>query len=144
MTHISAIVFVVVTICFGCSPAADDNQVAEETVAEETLGVAKRHGLDYVATLAKAKAGDPQAVRTLIDFSEHVDAASALGHGVELVDLAVVLTDERFAAVVRGEPEIRRQMVARLFDAGFDYHLQYSHGDFSKVLPATYAALNAR
>jgi hypothetical protein len=144
MTHISAIIFII-TICFGCSPAVDDNRAAAKTgVAEETLVVAKRHGLDYVATLAKAKAGDAQAVRTMIDFSDHVDAASSLGHGVELVDLAVALTDERFAGMVRDEPEIRRQTVARLFEAGFAYHLHYSHGDFSKLLPATYAALNAR
>ena len=138
MTHVSAIVFGVI-ICCGCSPAANDNQVAEETVV-----VAQRNGFDYVATLTKAKAGDAAAVRTLIDFSDHVDAAAALGHGVELVDLAVVLTDQRFAAVVRDEPELRRQRVARLFEAGFAYHRQYSDDDFAKVLPSTYAALNAR
>src|SRR5262245_33683859 len=135
MTRVCVIVFAII-LCGGCSPAADDEQVAEET-----LDVARRHGLDYAATLARAKAGDVQAARTLIGVSEHVDSASALGHGVELVDLAVVLTDERFAGMVRDEPDTRRQTVARLLDAGFDYHLQYSHGDFPKVLPATYAAL---
>src|SRR5688572_15582262 len=114
MTRVSAIVFAVIICGGGCSSAADDDQVAEETVY-----VAQRNGLDYVATLARAKAGDAQAVRTLIDFSDHVDAAAALGHGVELVDLAVVLTDQQFAAVVRDDPEIRRKRVARLFEAGF-------------------------
>ena len=138
MTHISAILLVMI-ICVGCSPETRDSHVAEETVA-----VAQQHGVDYVATLAKAKAGDVEAVRTLLDLSDHVDAAASLGHGVQLVDLAVALTDQRFANLVQDAPQTRRQELAQLFEAGCSYHSRYSDGDFPKVLPSTYAALNAR
>jgi hypothetical protein len=138
MAHISAILFVVI-ICVGCSRETGGDQVAEETVV-----VARRHGVDYVATLAKAKAGDVEAVRTLLDLSDHVDAAAALGHGVALVDLSVALTDQRFATLVQDASQARRQLLAELFEAGFDYHPKYRHADPLKVLPSTYAALNAR
>jgi len=138
MTRISAILLVMI-ICVGCSPETSDNHVAEETVA-----VAQRRGVDYLATLAKAKAGDVEAVRTLLDLSDHVDAAASLGHGVALVDLSVALTDQRFASLVRNAPRTRRQRLARLFEAGCTYHSRYGHGDFPKILPATYAAVNAR
>ena len=138
MTRISAILLVMI-ICVGCSPETSDNHVAEETVA-----VAQRRGVDYVATLAKAKAGDVEAVRTLLDLSDHVDAAASLGHGVALVDLSVALTDQRFASLVRDASYARRQRLAELFEAGFAYHPQYRDAYPLKVLPATYAALSAR
>ena len=138
MTHTSAILLVAI-ICVGCSPETADNPVAEETVA-----VAQRHGVGYVATLAKAKAGDVEAVGTLLDLSDHVDAAASLGHGVALVELSVALTDQRFASLVRDASQVRRQRLAELFEAGFAYHPQYLDADPLKVLPSTYAALNAR
>ena len=138
MTHISAILLVMV-MCLGCSRETSENHVAEETVV-----VAQQHGVDYVATLAKAKAGDVEAVRTLLDFSDHVDAAASLGHGVELVDLAIAMTDQRFARLVQDAPQTRRQQLAELLEAGCSYHARYSDGDLTKVLPTTHDALNAR
>ena len=137
MRHISAILLV--SICVGCSPKTSDNQVAEETVI-----AAQGHGVDYVATLAKANAGDVEAVGTLLDLSDHFDAAAFIGHGVALVDLAIALSDPRFAGLVQNASQARRQRLARSFEAGFSYHPQYRDADPLQVLPSTYSALNAR
>ena len=93
----------------------------DNRVAEETLGVAERVGFHYLEKLNAAESGDGQALAALFRFSQHVDAASALGHGVILIELAAHLGDERFAVCAAAESAEIRQLLRRLLEAGAAY-----------------------
>jgi len=91
------------------------------SVAEETLGEARDAGFDCSRVLAQAEQGDRQSIAELLRFSEHVDTASALGHGLVLIQLLNIVADRTFAEAARGESAAVRRRVADLLDAGIDY-----------------------
>jgi len=85
------------------------------------LGEARDAGFDCSRVLAQAEQGDRQSIAELLRFSEHVDTASALGHGLVLIQLLNIVADRTFAEAARGESAAVRRRVADLLDAGIDY-----------------------
>jgi hypothetical protein len=113
-----------------------------DSVADETVWQARAQGIDYPSLRRRAEAGDADAIRELARFSRRADAAGALGHGVELVDILQAVGDERFAAIVAAEDAETNTAVRRVLDAGFAYSRRTDvKRPMSEGFPLTSAAL---
>ena len=87
-----------------------------------TRWVAARRMTSYVATLQRAMDGDRKALAAMMRFTRKMGAASGLGHGVILVDLAALNGDSMFASIAGRLPPPERQRIREVLAAGFAYH----------------------
>jgi hypothetical protein len=92
-----------------------------DLVAEETLWTAKDRGFNYKASLRGALGGDPEDVKRLMDFSRHVDAAGALGHGVVLIEVCVGFGDVPSASLTANLSPEERFCLRNILAAGIAY-----------------------
>jgi hypothetical protein len=114
----------------------------DEAIADETLEQARACGIDYPTLLRCSRSGDADALGQLMRLSKHTDAAGALGHGVELVDILLAVGDDRFSAIVSAQDAETRAVTARVLEAGFAYtHRTDLKLPASAGYPLTHAAL---
>jgi hypothetical protein len=142
MTRLFCSILIPIVLCACCKNEPHASVMPQ--VAEETLQVADESSFDYLATLRRAMDGDEAAAHDLFLFADRVDAASALGHGVVLVDLATAVGDKQFAKWIRRESPDRCRQTLRLLEAGFDYHRKFDVSDFGRVLPITHEVSRSR
>ena len=106
---------------------------------EETAAVLRESGIDYGQLINSSLAGNEGSFQRLVALRHHTDAASALGFGVLLQQIALTVEDEVFAAWISDLNPQSRQDLHRFLEAGFDYgNNNYNLEDFAKVLPLTY------
>ena len=106
---------------------------------EETTAVLRESGIDYGQLINSSLAGSEGSFQRLVALRHYTDAASALGFGVLLQQIALTVEDEIFASWIRDLNRQSRQDLHRLLEAGFDYgNNNYNLEDFAKVLPLTY------
>ncbi|MEY2545995.1 MAG: hypothetical protein QOG48_1112 [Verrucomicrobiota bacterium] len=93
---------------------------------------AKQRGIDYPATVARARRGDVSALTILFRHTPHTDGSGADSHCVVLRQLLEVLGDQKFSSTLRQEPASLRSKVTEAldFDFGHPWH---------KHFPLTYA-----
>ena len=93
---------------------------------------AKQRGIDYPATVARARRGDSTALRVLFRHTPHTDGSSADSHCVVLRQLLEILGDRRFSDTLRRESALLRGKVTEALDFDFGHPWQ-------KEFPLTYA-----
>ncbi|MBK7940083.1 MAG: hypothetical protein IPJ82_24720 [Lewinellaceae bacterium] len=79
------------------TPVKDSVDIA---VSEGVLKLADWSKFDYLGNLAKAKTGDVEAVKALIDFHAVADGVDGINHGVTCLELIPVVGDEVFASAI--------------------------------------------
>ena len=93
---------------------------------------AKQRGIDYPATVARARRGDLAALAILFRHTPRTDGSGADSHCVVLRQLLEMLGDQEFSSALRREPASLRSKVTEALD--FDLgHL------WQKQFPLTYA-----
>ena len=93
---------------------------------------AKERGIDYPATVARARHGDVAALRIIFQHTPHTDGSGADSHCVVLRQLLEVLGDRKFSSALRTEPTSLRSKVTEALDFDFGHPWQ-------KQFPLTYA-----
>jgi len=93
---------------------------------------AKQRGVDYPATVARARHGDLAALAILFRNTSHTDGSGAESHCVVLRQLLEMLGDQKFSTALRPEPRSLRSKVTEALDFDFGYPWQ-------KQFPLTYA-----
>jgi hypothetical protein len=93
---------------------------------------AKQRGINYPATVARARHGDGSALTILFRHTPHTDGSGADSHCVVLRQLLEVLGDQKFSSTLRHEPASLRSKVTEALDFDFDHPWQ-------KHFPLTYA-----
>jgi len=111
-------VAIVLMLIVGCGSSPDEEKLV---VWDETLWVAKREGLNYIEHYKKALEGSESDIKKLMEFSEEVDAASALGHGVVLYKIKN--NDQELFESVHSKyvEEVWAEYIPRLLEAGEAY-----------------------
>ena len=131
------VILIAVGIAIGCSPPESEVFL----VSEDTLRQAETAHFPYLSTLASAKSGDRNALRKLLNFSGHLDAGGAIGHGMTLVHLASVIGDHDFSLELLKLPNQELIVVGRIFRAGLEYQQRdsksyHTSASFPKSLSA--------
>ena len=93
---------------------------------------AKQRGIDYPATVARARYGDVAALNILFRHTPYTDGSGAESHCVVLRQLLQVLGDQKFSSTLRHEPASLRRKVTAALDFNFGHPWQ-------KQFPLTYA-----
>jgi hypothetical protein len=93
---------------------------------------AKQRGIDYPATVARARGGDTAAMTILFRHTPPTDGSAADSHCVVLRQLLELLGDQKFSGVLRREPRDLRSKVTEAIDFDFGHPWQ-------KQFPLTYA-----
>ena len=93
---------------------------------------AKQRGIDYPATVARARRGDLAALAILFRHTPHTDGSAADSHCVVLRQLLERLGDQKFSGTLRHEPPSLRSKVTEALDFDFAHSWQ-------KQFPLTYA-----
>ena len=93
---------------------------------------AKQRGIDYPATVARARRGDLAALAILFRHTPHTDGSGADSHCVVLRQLLQILGDQKFSSALRPEPASLRSKVTEALNFDFGYPWQ-------KQFPLTYA-----
>ena len=93
---------------------------------------AKECGIDYPATVARARNGDLAALAILFRHTPHTDGSGADSHCVVLRQLLNMLGDRKFSSTLRQEPASLRIKVTEALDFDFGHPWQ-------KQFPLTYA-----
>jgi hypothetical protein len=93
---------------------------------------AKQRGIDYAATVARARDGDLAALAIVFRHTPHTDGSAADFHCVVLRQLLEMLGDLRFSSALRREPAALRSKVTGALD--FDFATPWQ-----KKFPLTYA-----
>jgi hypothetical protein len=93
---------------------------------------AKQRGIDYPATVARARRGDLAALAILFRHTPHTDGSGADSHCVVLRQLLQILGDQKFSSALRPEPALLRSKVTEALNFDFGYPWQ-------KQFPLTYA-----
>jgi hypothetical protein len=98
----------------------------------ELVESAKERGIDYPATVARARHGDVAALAILLRHTPHTDGSGADSHCVVLRQLLELLGDKKFSGTLRQEPASLRSKVTEALDFDFGHPWQ-------KQFPLTYA-----
>ena len=106
-------------------------------VAPETLHVAEQTKFPYVQYLERASTGDREAVLKLIEFTDQVDAAASLGHGLAFFEMARELGDANFSKIVDTLDKNKRRIVHRLFTVGSSYSPDRSEEGWEVEFPVS-------
>src|SRR5205823_1209310 len=93
---------------------------------------AKQRGIDYPATVTRARRGDTAALTVLFRHTPHTDGSGADSHCVVLRQLLEMLGDQKFSSTLRQEPSSLRSKVTEALDFDFGHPWQ-------KHFPLTYA-----
>lgn len=93
---------------------------------------AKQRGIDYPATVARARHADVAALVILFRHTPHTDGSGADSHCVVLRQLLEMLGDQKFSSPLRPEPASLRSKVTEALDFDFGHPWQ-------KQFPLTYA-----
>jgi hypothetical protein len=93
---------------------------------------AKQRGIDYPATVARARHGDVATLAILFRHTPHTDGSGADSHCVVLRQLLEMLGDRKFSSTLRHETASLRSKVTEALDFDFDHAWQ-------KQFPLTYA-----
>jgi hypothetical protein len=93
---------------------------------------AKQRGIDYPATVARARHGDPAALATLFRHTPHTDGSAADSHCVVLRQLLEKLGDQKFSGTLRHESASLRSKVTEALDFDFGH-------SWRRLFPLTYA-----
>jgi hypothetical protein len=93
---------------------------------------AKQRGINYPATVARARHADVAALVILFRHTPHTDASVADSHCVVLHQFLEMLGDQKFSSRLRAEPASLRSKVTEAldFDSGYPWQKQF---------PLTYA-----
>jgi hypothetical protein len=92
---------------------------------------AKQRGIDYPATVARARRGDLVALVILFRHTPHTDGSAGDSHCVVLRQLLEMLGDRKFSSTLRQEPAPLRSKVTEALDFDFGHPWQ-------KHFPLTY------
>ena len=93
---------------------------------------AKQRGIDYPATVTRARRGDSAALTVLFRHTPHTDGSGADSHCVVLRRLLEMLGDRTFSSTLWREPTSLRNKVTEALDFDFAHPWQ-------KNFPRTYA-----
>ena len=93
---------------------------------------AKQRGIDYSATVARARHGDTAALAILFRHTPHTDGSGADSHCVVLRQLLGLLGDKKFSSALCRESRALRSEVTEAIDFDFGHPWQ-------KQFPLTYA-----
>jgi hypothetical protein len=93
---------------------------------------AKQRGIDYPATVARARRGDLVASAILFRHTPHKDGSAADSHCAVLRQLLQMLGDQKFSSTLRQEPASLLGKVIEALD--FDFGRPWQ-----KHFPLTYA-----
>jgi hypothetical protein len=93
---------------------------------------AKQRGIDYRATVARARRGDLAALAILFRHTPHTDGSAADSHCIVLRQLLETLGDQKFSTTLRHETSSLRSKVTEALDFDFGHPWQ-------KQFPLTYA-----
>lgn len=93
---------------------------------------AKKRGIDYPATVARARRGDVAALGILFRHTLYTDGSAADSHCVVLRQLLEILGDGTFSNTLRHEPASLRSKVTEALDFDFGH-------PWEKKFPLTYA-----
>ncbi len=80
---------------------------------------AKERGIDYPATVSRARRGDVAALRVLFRHTPHTDGSGADSHCIVLRQLLELLGDREFSDALRREPRDLRNKVTEAIDFDF-------------------------
>jgi hypothetical protein len=88
---------------------------------------AKQCGIDYPATVARARHGYLAALAILFRHTPHADCSGTESHCVVLRQLLEMLGDQKFSSALRAEPMSLRSKVTQAldFDLGHPWHRQF-------------------
>jgi hypothetical protein len=93
---------------------------------------AKQRGIDYPATVARARRGDTAALTVVFRHTPHTDGSGADSHSVVLRQLLEMLGDQTFSNTLCHEPASLRSKVTEALDFDFGH-------PWKKKFPLTYA-----
>jgi hypothetical protein len=85
------------------------------------LSVASDARFPYLQMLRKAESGDSSALRELIEFSVHTNAAAALAHGWVLLELRDIIGRAAFNKVVAAASPLARETALNLIETAGTY-----------------------
>jgi hypothetical protein len=119
-----------VVLLIAASVQADTLQDASKW--PDLVDSAKERGIDYPATVARARHGDIAALRIIFQHTPHTDGSGAESHCVVLRTLLEVLGDKKFSGALSQEPRSLRSKVTEAIDFDFGHPWQ-------KQFPLTYA-----
>ena len=82
---------------------------------------AKQRGIDYPATVTRARRGDTAALTVVFRHTPHTDGSGADSHCVVLRQLLEMLGDRTFSNTLRHEPASLRSKVTEALDFDFGH-----------------------
>jgi len=119
-TFVLAMTLLCVDAACTASPARR-NKIASRPITPEpeVLSAASNARFAYLPTLRRAESGDSSAMRELVEFSGHTDAAAALAHGWVLLELRDIIGKAAFdTAVAAASPYARETTLSLIETAG--------------------------
>jgi hypothetical protein len=111
-------------------PARDDLEAASKW--PDLVDSATERGIDYPATVKRARRGDPTSLETLFRHTPHTDGSGAQSHSFVLRQLLERLGDQKFSGPLQRQPALLRNRVTKALD--FDFG-----GPWQNRFPRTYA-----
>ena len=122
------------------TPVKDSADIA---VSEGVLKLADWAKFDYRNQLDKAKTGDLEAVKALIDFHSVADGVDGINHGVTCLELIPVIGDETFASAIPVfKPKLKKLLLERLMLAQARTKKEALRQSLTNWAPASWAVLN--
>jgi hypothetical protein len=92
----------------------------------EALSAASDVRFPYLPTLRRAESGDSSALRELVEFSVHTDAAAALAHGWVLLELRDIIGKAAFDTAVAAASSHARETTLNLIETAGTYEAYVS------------------
>jgi hypothetical protein len=123
----NASIFVVMSLSFLVAACTGSpfrpHKTASRSIAPEpeVLSAASDVHFPYLQTLRRAESGDSSALRSLIEFSVHTDAAAALAHGWVLLELRDIVGRAAFERAVAGSSPRARETILGLIETAGAY-----------------------
>ena len=128
----------------GCQNASSSkNKNPDIAISPGVLNVAEWAKFDYKGVLAKAKAGDRQAMVQFLEFHSIVDGTDGLDHGTACLELIPFVQDFEYAkAIQQCSPKLRKLLLERFVLAQSRTKNTALHQPIAHIAPNTCAALN--
>jgi hypothetical protein len=138
--RIVAVLVILAAAAFVVYPA-NPCRTCEREIWDETLSEAAKCQFDYCRNYHAARAGDPEALQRLFEFSRETDAASSLGHGAALIRVAQSMGDGPFSSCIRRQPLEMRRRIGDFLELGMDYGLGRNPDEMAQLFPSCHQAV---